>query len=46
MDPAVLEEAGYGDLQAFFDNSLFQSPLPHDRRMWMVTTYERIKAGF
>lgn len=46
MDAQVLAEAGYGDLDAFFARSLFQSPIPHERRVWMVATYERIKAGF
>lgn len=49
MDPEVLAEAGFGDfgdLEAFFARSLLQSPLPHERRVWMVTAYERIKAGF
>lgn len=46
MDPQVLTQAGYGELDSFFARSLFQSPIPHERRVWMVSAYERIKAGF
>jgi spermidine/putrescine transport system substrate-binding protein len=46
VDPAVLKEKGYADVQAFVDKTLFQSPLPSDRKLKMIAEFEKIKAGY
>ncbi len=42
----LLEETGYGDVDAFVDRTLFQSPVPAELKMRMIEEFERIKAGY
>ncbi|MEP9372928.1 extracellular solute-binding protein [Mesorhizobium sp. KR1-2] len=46
IDPAVLEEKGYADVDKFLDKTLFQSPLPNDLKLKMIAEFEKIKAGY
>lgn len=46
IDPEVLASTGYGDLAAFIDKTLFQSPLPAETKARMIAEFERIKAGY
>ena len=46
VDAAVLKEKGYDDVQKFVDKTLFQSPLPAERKLKMIEEFEKIKAGF
>ncbi len=46
VDPKVLAEKGYGDVGKFVDKTLFQSPLPSDRKLRMIAEFEKIKSGY
>ncbi len=46
VDPAVLKSTGYGDLEKFADNTLWQAPVPSELREKMIAEFEKIKAGF
>ncbi|ODT32352.1 MAG: polyamine ABC transporter substrate-binding protein [Kaistia sp. SCN 65-12] len=46
VDPAVLKEKGYDDVQKFVDKTLFQSPIPADLKLKMIAEFEKIKAGY
>jgi len=46
VDPSVLKEKGYDDVQKFVDKTLFQSPLPSDLKTRMIAEFEKIKAGY
>lgn len=46
MDQDALAEAGYADVEAFLDKTLFQSPLPAELKQRMIAEFERIKAGY
>ena len=46
VDPKVLEEKGYGDVQKFVDKTLFQSPVPSELKLKMIAEFEKIKAGY
>ncbi|MEO3389247.1 extracellular solute-binding protein [Mesorhizobium sp. CAU 1741] len=46
IDPEVLESTGYGDLEAFVDKTLFNSPLPPETKSKLIEEFERIKAGY
>jgi len=46
IDPAVLEEKGYADVDKFLDKTLFQSPLPIELKQKMIDEFEKIKAGY
>ncbi len=46
VDAAVLKDKGYDDVEKFVDKTLFQSPLPADRKLKMIEEFEKIKAGF
>ena len=46
IDPEVLAETGYGDVNAFVDKTLFQSPLPPELKQKMIAEFEKIKAGY
>ena len=46
VDPQVLADTGFGDLERFVDRTLFQSPLPRELRQTMISEFEKIKAGF
>jgi spermidine/putrescine transport system substrate-binding protein len=46
VDPKVLEEKGYANVDQFVDNTLFQSPLPAELKLKMIAEFEKIKAGY
>lgn len=46
VDPALLAEKGYGNVNEFVDNTLFQSPLPAELKLKMIAEFEKIKAGY
>lgn len=46
VDPALLAEKGYADVQGFVDRTLFQSPLPANLKQRMIEEFEKIKAGY
>jgi spermidine/putrescine transport system substrate-binding protein len=46
VDPKVLEEKGYADVQKFVDKTLFQSPVPSELKQKMIAEFEKIKAGY
>ena len=46
VDPEVLKEKGYDDVQKFVDKTLFQSPIPSDLKLRMIAEFEKIKAGY
>lgn len=46
VDEAMLTQKGYGDLDAFLSNTLFQTPLPNDLRQKMIAEFEKIKSGY
>ena len=46
IDPTVLEEKGYADVEKFVDKTLFQSPVPAELKLKMIAEFEKIKAGF
>ncbi|WP_274627029.1 ABC transporter substrate-binding protein [Arvimicrobium flavum] len=46
IDPKVVAEKGYADVDKFVDKTLFQSPLPTDLKLKMIAEFEKIKAGY
>lgn len=46
VDPAAVEAAGYADVSAFVDKTLFQSPVPAGLKQRMIAEFEKIKAGY
>jgi putative spermidine/putrescine transport system substrate-binding protein/spermidine/putrescine transport system substrate-binding protein len=46
VDPKVLEEKGYADVQKFVDKTLFQAPIPVALKTKMINEFDKIKAGF
>jgi putative spermidine/putrescine transport system substrate-binding protein/spermidine/putrescine transport system substrate-binding protein len=46
VDPAVLKEKGYDNVEKFVDKTLFQSPIPSDLKLKMIAEFEKIKAGY
>ncbi|NMM46092.1 polyamine ABC transporter substrate-binding protein [Rhodospirillaceae bacterium KN72] len=46
VDPAVLAGAGYDNVEAFMDKTLWQAPVPAQLREKMIAEFEQIKAGF
>jgi len=46
IDPKVLAERGYDDVEKFIDKTLFQSPLPAEMKQKMIAEFEKIKAGY
>ena len=46
IDPAVLAEKGYDDVDKFVDKTLFQSPVPTELKLKMIAEFEKIKAGY
>jgi spermidine/putrescine transport system substrate-binding protein len=46
IDPDVLADMGYDDVEAFRANTLWQSPIPTALREKMIAEFEKIKAGF
>jgi spermidine/putrescine transport system substrate-binding protein len=46
IDAETLEYAGYNDVAAFVDKTLFQSPIPSELKQKMIAEFEKIKAGY
>jgi spermidine/putrescine transport system substrate-binding protein len=46
VDPEVLADKGYADVDKFADKTLFQSPLPSELKQKMIAEFEKIKAGY
>lgn len=46
VDEEVLDDTGYGDLDAFVDKTLFASPLSAQVKAKLIGEFERIKAGY
>ena len=46
IDQETLDSTGYGDVQAFVDKTLFQSPVPSELKQKMIAEFEKIKAGY
>jgi spermidine/putrescine-binding protein len=46
IDPKVVADQGYADVNKFVDKTLFQSPLPTELRQKMIEEFEKIKAGY
>ena len=46
IDPKVLDEKGYDDVEKFVDKTLFQSPVPAEQKLKMIAEFEKIKAGY
>ena len=46
IDPAVLQEKGYADVDKFVDKTLFQAPVPAELKQKMIAEFEKIKAGY
>ncbi|HEU0221410.1 MAG TPA: extracellular solute-binding protein [Paracoccaceae bacterium] len=46
IDPAILAETGYGDVERFVDKTLFQAPVPFELKNRMIAEFEKIKAGY
>lgn len=46
IDPQVLAETGYDDVEKFTANTLFQTPLPPELRQKMIAEFEKIKSGY
>ncbi len=46
VDAETLNASGYGDIDAFVDKTLFQSPVPSELKQKMIAEFEKIKAGY
>ena len=46
VDPKVVAEKGYADVDKFLANPLFQSPLPTELHQKMIAEFEKIKSGY
>ena len=46
IDPAILQEKGFDNLEKFSANTLFQQPTSSGLRERMIAEFEKIKAGF
>ncbi len=46
VDPKILADKGYADVDAFVANTLFQSPMPTELRQKMIAEFEKIKSGY
>ena len=46
VDPKVLQEKGYDDVEKFINKTLFQSPVPAELKLKMIAEFEKIKAGY
>ena len=46
IDKETLDASGYGDVSAFVDKTLFQSPVPTELKQKMIAEFEKIKAGY
>ena len=46
IDPKVVAEKGYDNVEKFVDKTLFQSPVPAALKLKMIDEFEKIKAGY
>lgn len=46
VDPKILAEKGYADVDKFVTNTLFQAPMPTELRQKMIAEFEKIKSGY
>ena len=46
VDPKTLEASGFGNLDKYTKNTLWQAPVPTKLREKMIAEFEKIKAGF
>jgi spermidine/putrescine-binding protein len=46
IDPKVVAEKGYADVEKFLDKTLYQTPLNPDLKLKMIAEFEKIKAGY
>jgi spermidine/putrescine transport system substrate-binding protein len=46
IDPETLKSSGFGDLDKYTANTLWQAPVPTALREKMIAEFEKIKAGF
>jgi len=46
VDPKLLAEKGYADVDKFVANTLFQAPMPTGLRQKMIAEFEKIKSGY
>ncbi|MET0598047.1 MAG: polyamine ABC transporter substrate-binding protein [Mesorhizobium sp.] len=46
IDPKVLAEKGYDNVDKFVDKTLFQAPVPNELKAKMIAEFEKIKAGY
>ncbi|MBX3568604.1 MAG: extracellular solute-binding protein [Rhizobiaceae bacterium] len=46
VDPEVLKNGGYDDVDKFIDKTLFQQPVSAELKQRMVEEFEKIKAGY
>lgn len=46
IDPKVLAEKGYDNVDRFVDKTLFQAPIPAEQKLKMIAEFEKIKAGY
>ncbi|WP_442581933.1 extracellular solute-binding protein [Mesorhizobium sp. ASY16-5R] len=46
IDPKILAEKGYDNVEKFVDKTLFQSPVPAELKQKMIAEFEKIKAGY
>jgi spermidine/putrescine transport system substrate-binding protein len=46
IDPKVVAEKGYDNVEKFVDKTLFQAPVPSELKLKMIAEFEKIKAGY
>lgn len=46
IDPKLMAEKGYENVEKFVDKTLFQSPIPAELKLKMIAEFEKIKAGY
>jgi len=46
VDPKILADKGYADVDKFVSNTLFQAPMPIELRQKMIAEFEKIKSGY
>lgn len=46
VEPEVLADKGFADIEKFADSTLFESPLDPKLKLKMIAEFEKIKAGF
>jgi spermidine/putrescine-binding protein len=46
IEPKLLAERGFDDLDKFLDKTLFQQPVAPELKQRMIEEFEKIKAGY